>query len=377
MALRTDHVTNEVIEAATLNELATGINELQFAQDRAGRIADMGAGDDVAVWNPNIHPRKVRLRDGTAAAPVTTSGPTFKVSRTEELTEATIEAIGGAGTDGSEQVAAIAGVCSALATAEVQPVGILGSARTTSTTGVSGNDALGVYGFGRAMGALANGTGIGGFFLGRRDVDTARTLACEMHTANSTATDTPYVATGFSSSIGVWVNCSGSADSSVGVAVSNAFGRQFEVGFAVVGQTNNLKTGGARVASFRDDGNAITVHDINGSHTDGLDFTGATFTGNAIKFKTSTSKTDGIAFGDVALWRAGAFLLSVGGGLTAGRVELNNTTNAGFLQMVEQSTVVATPVADTLRLYAKDDGAGNTRLYAKDPAGVERVISWT
>ena len=392
--LPTNHAdgVGEVINASTVNDLAQGVNDLNadFMPKAGGAFTgnvgmdgqaspitalDVGTGANQHLYTPGIEPQKTRIRHGTTAAPITSSGPTFKVSRTEELTEATIEAIQGVGTDGGEQVAAIHGSSRALISAEVQPVGVLGTAATTSTMGNAGNDACGIYGIGRIQGTGANGTGLGATLVGRRDVSTGRALACEMHAANFAGVDTPYISTGFSSGIGVWVNCSGTADSSAALVVSNGFGRQFEVGLAFTGQVTNAKTGGARVASIRDDGNATTVFDVNGSHTDGIDLTGATFTGAAIKLKAGTTAADGIDFGGAGLYRDAPSSLYFAGAFKPGRVELQNAANAGFIQAREQTSVVGAPSADHLRIYAKDNGSGLTKLYLKDSAGTEFQVA--
>jgi len=336
---------------------------------------DVGTGDNQNVWGVSIEAQKARIFHGAAASPITISGPTFKVSRTEQLTEATIEAVQGVGADGAEQVAAIHGASRALVSAEVQPVGVLGTAISSSTTGNRGNDALGIYGIGRIQGTGANGTAIGAQLTGRRDVSTARALACEMDTINYGGADTPYSPIGYSNGLGLWLNASGNADSSAGIVISNAFGRQFEVGLGFTSQTVNAKVGGVRVATIRDDGNSTTVFDVNGSHTDGLDLTGATFTGAAIKLKAGTTAVDGIDFGGLALYRDANAALYLAGAFRPGRVELQNSGNAGFIEAREQSTAVAAPAADRLRLYAKDNGAALTKLYFKDSAGTEFQVA--
>ena len=266
-----------VVELATTAETSVGTDTAR-AVTPAGAKATYtkgdgtvtGSGDLVGVYTAGIAGRMVDARDGTAAAPITASGPTFKVSRTEQITQATLEAVGGANTDGGEQVAAIMGASTALGASQTQPVGVMGSATNAGTslvpTGGAKPDACGIYGIGRALSGGV-GVGIGGFFVGRRDSDSGYANSVELHAANYGVSDAAYVSTGFSASLGAWINCSGNADSGAAIVVSNAFGRQFEVGLAFTAQVTSAKTGGVRVTSIRDDSTALTSINIKGTHS--------------------------------------------------------------------------------------------------------------
>lgn len=241
----------------------------------------IGSGDTTAAYLAPVAPTQLHILDGTGAEPVGALAPTLKVSRTESATRAALDAIS-PGADGCERQAAIVGVNVGAATTEVQAVGLFGGAKTASAAAVVGNDACGVYGVGRSL-TGADGTGIGGFFLGRRDSDTGKANGLEAHVANYGTTAAAYNPAGFNPSIGVWLNCSGNADSGAAIVVSNAFGRQFEVGLAFTAQVTGGLTGGVKAASIRDDSQSVRSIDIRGSHTYGVDMAFSSITGAAMR----------------------------------------------------------------------------------------------
>jgi len=257
-------------EVATLRARTAGAAlTVDTTNDRVGLAGntapavpvDVGIGDDVAFYT-TIAAQVGRVRHGTAGSPNTIPGPTVRVSRTEQLTRAQIEVAGGTGTDGGEQCAAIIGLNSGTVSTEVQPVGVYGASKTASSTGGT-NDACGIYGSGRVLSG-GTGTGIGGFFIGRRET-TGRTTGIEVHIRNG-GSASPFIATGFSGSHGIWVNCSGTADSAAALTVSNAFGRQFDVGIGFTSQVTGGLTGGVKNASIRDESQSATSLLINGTH---------------------------------------------------------------------------------------------------------------
>lgn len=267
---------------------------------RAGSLLEFGAvlpevagvGDAQSVYVASTA-QLLGAVQGTAASPITTPNPSFKVQRLMQFTQAQIETIGGVGSDGSEHCSAVLGVNVGTASCEVQPVGVMGAAKTSSTAAggtPGGNDACGLYGVGRVTGS-GTGVGIGAFVLGRRENDTAKITGIEVHSANYGTLDAAYNSTGFGYAQAVWINCSGAADSGTAIAVSNAFGRQFEVGLGFPAQVTGGKTGGVRVATIRDDGNSTRVFDINGSHTDILDTQGATISGKLFRITTPGTYT--------------------------------------------------------------------------------------
>lgn len=228
-----------------------------------------GTGDLVNLYAAAMAGRKVDLRDGTAATPITTSGPTFKVSRTEAITRATIEAAGSVGTDGSDQVAAIAGLSDAIEGSQTQSIGVFGAAKNASTATVDQNgsraDACGVYGIGRAT-ATSTGAAFGGCFVGRRDVSTAKATGAEIHVANYSGVAGTFTPTGATDTKGLWINASGDAASGAAIIVQNAFGRQFQVGLGFGSQVNNGFTGGVSAASIQDDSTSARSIHVKGTH---------------------------------------------------------------------------------------------------------------
>lgn len=223
---------------------------------------DVGTGSDVQFYT-TVPAQLGRYRHGTTAAPVATPGPSVRVSRTEQLSRAQIEAVGGAGTDGGEQCAAIIGLNSGTAATEVQPVGVYGGAKTASTSAVATNDACGLYGAGRALDG-STGTGIGAFLIGRRET-TGRACGLEVHVRNGGAA-TAYSPTVFPASQAIWLNASGTAASATAININNAFGQQFDVGLAFGAMPTGGLTGGVKTASISDDSTSATSIRIGGTH---------------------------------------------------------------------------------------------------------------
>jgi hypothetical protein len=219
----------------------------------------IGDGDSQVFYGSANPAQLVKVNHGTTAAPVTTPGPTLKVSRTERLTEAQIEAIGGVGADGADSCSAIIGINVGAALTEVQAVGVFGAARTSSAYAGSGNDACGLYGAGRVT--AGDGVGLGGFVSGRRDVDTGKVTGLEISAYNGTATDATHSGTGFGTMQGLWITAGGQAKSGTGILFGKPSGRQpWDVGIGFTSQ-NPVVT-----ATIQDDGNAATSLLIKGTH---------------------------------------------------------------------------------------------------------------
>jgi len=288
------------------------------------RLAAGDLGEDVTFYS-SVAAQVARIRHGTTAAPNKTPGPTVRVSRTEALTRAQIEAIGGAGTDGGEQCAAIIGLNSGTAATEVQSVGVYGAAKNVSTLHTQA-DACGIYGAGRSLSGCT-GAGFGGFFIGRRDSSSGRATGIEVHTYNDGAADS-YVSTGANSTKGMWINCGGAADSAAGILFGQTTGRQWDVGIAFNAQVNGV-TGGVKTASIRDDSTAITTLDVRGSHTYGIDFHNATaLTSGAIRLKNQAKVLgrDAANSADHELFRYDEFdILRLGTGAAAMWAQQNLT----------------------------------------------------
>lgn len=240
--------------------------------DATNIVTDNGVTGDIAdMYVLNVPARGVDIRDGSVASPITGIGPTLKVSRTEQLTRATVEAApGSAGTDGADRVAAIMGVSNAVDGSETQPIGVVGCATNASDNdlgaGGTRTDACAIYGFGWVKGNNPC-IGIGAFLYGRRENDVGGVVVTEMMCGNYGTLDTPYNPLGASDCMGLWINPAGNADSGAAIQVSNNFNRQFDVGIAFTGQVNGVgDVGGVKNSTFRDDGNAFRSLHIKGAH---------------------------------------------------------------------------------------------------------------
>ncbi len=230
-------------------------------------------GTNQALYsNLGIFPGVVAATHGTDAVATSTLAPTIKVSRRQQITKAALTAASGsATTDGCELLASIYGIGVGTASDEVQPIGVMGAAVQSSTTGGGGGDgadACGVYGAGRVL-TGGGGTALGAFFIARKDSTTAQATGIESNCANFSGSNNNYSSATFPASSGLWMNANGDADSAAGIVLGNAFGRQFDVGLAFNAQVNNAKTGGVKTASIQDDSTSATSIQINGTHSVG------------------------------------------------------------------------------------------------------------
>jgi len=321
-------------------------NTLTIDDGAGGNVkTSTGSGTDVAHWTASITGQLAEWKQGTSGDPLTARGPTIKVSRTQQITRATIEASpASAGTAGEDQLAAIMGINKALDGDETQPVGVGGFAYNASTTNPGGSgshpDACGIVGEGRITGSGV-GVGIGGFFLGRRDATTGKANGIEVHCQNLGAASA-YTSTGFSDSVGIWLNCSGAADSASGITVSNAFGRQFENGLSFTAQVASALTGGVRERAICDDSSAVTSYAVRGSHTTGIDFHEGAFSSAMMRLKNDAlvKGRNAANSADVELFRYNAFnefqistsarFLGVAVSFSAGAQLRPSTTGAGL-----------------------------------------------
>lgn len=239
------------------------------------------AGDNPALLNGVSRGRVIHITEGTAAAPITAGAPTVKVVRTVAVTQATLDAIGPAGNDGSDVLGAIVGNAEGTAGCEVQPVGVYAKARTVSTVGNPGNDACGLYAQANVSGS-GTGRAIGASLYGYRDsaAGSAGVSGVEILCGNNAGAAEAYTSSTAPKMMGAWVNAYGSNYSSAGIVIGNAYGQQFDVGIAAHGLVSGGFTGGCRTNFIRDDSNCTTSIKINGTKTGAiLDFQGATLSG--------------------------------------------------------------------------------------------------
>lgn len=198
------------------------------------------------------------VRVGTAASPDTNVHPVTKVTRTVAMPRASLSG------DGGEQMAAIVGVTYGVASNQGQVVGLYGGAVNvgTSNGGSGGVDSVGVYGVGIVK-DTGVGVGIGGFFNGRREVDTAKATGIEVSVDNETLTAGVFSSSTFSDTIGIWLHGTGTAAVAAGLVLANPFNVQMDYGIAALSQG----TGGPIItATFADFSSAATSLLINGSH---------------------------------------------------------------------------------------------------------------
>lgn len=220
-------------------------------------VGTLAQGDSQSIYAA-ASAQLLAISKGTAASPDTSVNPLVKVERLIQITEAAVSG------DGSEQTSAISGIAVGTAACQTQPIGIFGGAKTSSTDAggtAGGNDAVGVYGVGRAL-TGATGVGFGGFFQGRRDDTTGYACGVEVLCSNFTASAGTYNATGFSALSGLTINANGNANCGVAIQVRPA-GRQWVTGIGFV------KEGGVSAvttASISDDSDAATAIAINGTH---------------------------------------------------------------------------------------------------------------
>jgi hypothetical protein len=239
-------------------------NVTTVTKDDATSVVELGTGDSLNFYASGIQGQLGRLRHGTAAAPVTTTGPTLKVSRTMDTTRATIEAAGGVGTSGPDQLATIMGISSGVGSSEVQSTGLAGFGVNTSANSLGGTgsspDACGVHGTGR-ISTTGVGVAIGGFFLGRLENDLGSLTGVEVASGNYGTTDQVYNPNGFGRAQGMWITAPGNAKSSTGIVFGKPSGRQsFDVGIGFTTQNPVATT------TIRDDGAAATSLAVNGTH---------------------------------------------------------------------------------------------------------------
>lgn len=221
-----------------------------------------------SLWFTAPTPRVMRAIDGSTGSPITApNSPTMFVERREAITSG--------GGDGS--AAATITATNNISGAQ-QGVAITGMALGAG----SANDIVGVYGSAWNFG---NGIAYGIFSVARTSAATAGAVAIQTATFNDKATNVPYqptVAGLFASKplLGLDLDndsVGGNYLSSAAIDVRASSG-QWDVGLAFM-QGNFVKT-----ALIQDnDTSAISILRSQGTHTNGLDLSGGTFSGTPFK----------------------------------------------------------------------------------------------
>lgn len=217
-------------------------------------VGTLAQGDAQQIYTATTA-QSLAISKGTAAAPDTSVNPLLKAERLITIAESAISG------DGGEQCAAILGIGVGTVGCEVQPVGVFGGAKTSSTAGAPGNDAVGVYGAARAL-TGATGVAFGGFFQGRRDDTTGKACGVEVLCSNFTASAGTYNATGFSALSGITLNANGNANCGVAIQI-RPVGQQWVTGIGFVKEAGVSAVTNADI-SIDDD--AATGIAINGTH---------------------------------------------------------------------------------------------------------------
>lgn len=235
----------------------SGVPQQPWETPKTGAVVPgtvIGSGEEVHIFQASPT-RMLSIQLGSAAAPDTAFGTTFKVSRTLSIPEASFTG------DGADGLAAIAGVTSATATSQGQAIGVLAGARTAGTYlgENSHSDGIGLYAIGVST-ATSTRSGQGLFAHGKRE-NTAG-VACGNETVcdNATAEAGTYNPLGASTTRGIWLHPIGTADSGCGMQIGHTVSTaHFEVGIGVNKEA-------VTKASFRDDSEAIRSIQIKGSH---------------------------------------------------------------------------------------------------------------
>lgn len=217
--------------------------------------AKIGVGDSLSTYNQWAE-QKWSVEHGTAASPVTTAGPTVKMSRTEDMDAAT--ANGNAVDD--EATATLSVYHKALAGSEMQSCAIRASAENLGTS-AAGDDAFALSAHGRITGS-GTGIGSGAYIEGRRDTATAMVNGMEVTSWNYTADDPTYSTSAISETCGIWVASRGltGADNAAGIQLGAVSGSQWKVGLGFV-------AGSLVTNAIRDDSDATTSVLIKGTHS--------------------------------------------------------------------------------------------------------------
>jgi len=199
---------------------------------------------------------------GSATSPITTMGPSLRVSRTESLLTTDCNST----YNDNECNAAVAGIATGLPSDMMQTTGVYGGAVGSQTykSDSQSTDNVGVQGQGREIGS-GTGVGTGGFFQGINESQLGRAIGIEVNIKNLSGTDAPtnvsdgggYPDILASCGAGTWASqwMCGSA-----VQITNS-GRNFRNGVVV---TDAIASDGA---AFVDQSTGLTGLKLSGNHT--------------------------------------------------------------------------------------------------------------
>ena len=295
----------------------------------SGRLSTL-LGTSQYVFNP-WSSRLWEIADGTEVSPVSTAGPTFKISRTEAVASTTCNS----NNADNECNAALSVISIGLPSTTQQTNAIQAMAQASSI----GTDVLGINAVARVTGS-GTGNAIGGFFSGRRDTSTGNANGVEINVSNMTNTDGTYNSAGISDTQGIWVSHLSANGRNSGAGLS--FGVFPGSGKFLTGI--GFTSGSVASTSIRDDSSSDTSIAINGTHTNALTVgSSAGFVGIGT---TSPSK-----------------LLSIGGGAGtyfdgSGNVGIGISAPARLLHISKNDAAEA----DNPHLLLQQSGSGDAAL---------------
>lgn len=318
---------NTPLSAANLNALEAKADNAQAKADEVDLVTlgtDWSTGTNLSnrVAGGGPAGQRQTIKHGTAASPVTTAGPTLKVSRTDAVDHDTATTAGESGVTTESSAGILSSIKANGTAAECQVCAIVGEAWTTSDAAGVFNDATALMGYARTTGP-ATGSSVGGYFEAviESGVGTdSRAIAGEIRTTNTRAADS-YVGSGPSRTMGVWICGGGSYPSACGIQYGGSFD-QFDVGIG-------FNADAIISSSVRDDSDATRSLDIRGTHA----------------------------------------IAAIEVGTGAGPVVLNDN----YAQLTER-TAPSAPAANQVRLYAVDNG-GKTEIRALFNSGAAQLVA--
>jgi|GEM_PF-4712971 len=208
---------------------------------------------------------KGEIRHGFAANPVKGGGSTFKVSRTEGVTQAEQDALsgysaGGQNTDRGAIVASVRGT----AASELQVEGLVAHARNAGTSGQP--DACAIFGMAWQRDAGAVGRAIGAYLAARGEVENGTMTGLEIQVQNKSGADDEGNATGASDSIGLLISAGGSAykQSGAGIQFHHPTGWA-KLDYGLIASSND--GGSIKSALIQDNSEALRSLQIKGKHS--------------------------------------------------------------------------------------------------------------
>lgn len=174
---------------------------------------------------------------------------------------------------------------------------------TINSTQIGQGDVVGLYVGSFQQGTLGGRSAFGGFFNAQSTLPGAGAYGLNTFVTNSTGFDNGYSGQGQAFMMGLFNQASGGNLLTAGVANFNN-GAQFDIGYY------NF-SGSVKSVGFRDDSSSIAVLQANGAHTKGIDFAGATFSGNALNLTGFT--VDGSGNVTSGVWNGTTVAVAHGG----------------------------------------------------------------